>query len=998
MAMGVRLLGAPSIRHGEEWRAAPLDKRLALLTYLACAENWVSRERLSYLFWPDTSTANALTNLRQLLVRTKALALESAVDTDDKRLHWAVESDVAEFRRAVRVADWPTALQHYRGDLAVGLEADDASEFAVWLEFERSQLRESHRHAALQQAGLALAAGRAEESAALYELLLVHDPLDEAVMQSLLRLLVRLGAVEEARRRLRGFGTRLQAELGFPPSAATELIVTGAGEQTLVAESVTQPSGDGAGGRPRLTAPLTSFVGRERELANSVQRLSSDACRLLTLVGPGGVGKTRLALRTAQHLHARFEHGFVAVPLARVASADALPLALAAALGLELRALRAPLDQIVDFLAPRELLLLLDNFEHLTDGALQVQHLLAECPRLKVLVTSRQRMRLHGEWLLPLVGLETPPVPQALGADDQAVEAALAYDALVLLDERARQVEPGFTITPMSLHAAVSICRLLEGLPLGIELAAGWLRSLSLDEVNAALASSLDNLESDAQDTVDRHRTLKAAIDHSWKLLNPAEQRAGRALAVFHDGCDRGAASAVTGTSLPQLKALVEKSLLRVGAGGRYDSHPLIHRYMRERLGDEPAEAARLDDAHANHFLQVLASWAERLHGPQQATMLELFAPDYGNITTAWLAAVERGWVARCLAAIDPLVLFHGIQGRFTEGERLFGESVAILSTRFAEHDDGAVLLAAAQANHAWFLAGLARFDEAVTAAQAAIELAASAAHDSIEVRALNVLGSIALRRGDGAAARGFIEKGLALAEALDDRWATSLIVGQLGLLELRSGHHHQARDHFSRALAINEALGNTPGIVNDLDYLGQLSSAAGDLAAAAASFERGLALAESSRFRLRIPYLKTQLATVKLALGEDTAAAELAGDALGVAEELGQRALQAEALVVLGRSVTNERQKTESFRRALALADALSEVPRVLEVLVDLAQLPTHSLDARTLLRLVTAHPAARPAQREKALALLDTVGSPGQAPDDPLPSLEDTVRRLLA
>lgn len=998
MVVGVRLLGSPSIRQGIEWRDAPLDKRLALLTYLACSESWVSRERLSYLFWPDTSTSHARINLRQLLARTKTLSFTLVIDADDQRLRWDVDSDVKAFRRAVRDADWPAALLQYRGELAAGLVADDVSEFANWLEFERSQLREAHRQAALQQAGIALAAGRSEEAAALYERLLEQDPLDEGVMQSLLRLLVQLGAVQEARRRLQGFGIRLHAELGFAPSAATELVVaSGASQQVVLAEPLARPAGDGKT-RPRLTAPLTSFVGREGELSETILRLSSESCRLLTLLGPGGVGKTRLALQAAQQLGTRFTHGYIAVPLAQVPSAAALPLALAAALGLELRWLKSPLDQLIDYLAPRELLLVLDNFEHLSDSAMLVQQLLSECPKLKVLVTSRQRLRLQGEWLLPLAGLETPLPPPTESYSAQTVQEALACDALVLLAARARQVEPGFTITPMSLPAAVAICRLLEGLPLGIELAAGWLRLLSLDEVRSALETSLDDLGSDAHDAVERHRTLRAAIDHSWNLLAPAEQRASRSLAVFHDGCDRAAARAVTGTSLPLLKALTEKSLLRLGEGGRYDAHPLIHRYMQERLADHPDESSRLTDAHANYYVQLLASWTGRLHGPQQPAMLEQLAPDYDNITAAWLTAIAGGWGARCLAAVEPLVLFHGIQGRFTAGERLFASSVERLAPHFATYEQGDVLLATLKVNHAWFLAGLARFDEAVVHAQSAIELVAPARSIPVEVRALNVLGSIASRRGDVVTARGFVEKGLALAESLGDQWGTALLGGQLGLLELRSGQHAEARVHFERALSINEALGNTPGIVNDLDYLGQLRLAAGDMAAAAANFERGLALAEGSHFRLRLPYLKTQLATVKLALGQNGAAAALASNALEVAEELGQRALQAEALALLGRALTDEGEKSRCFTRALALAHALGEVPRTLDVLLDLAQLPAQRVAARELARLVAEHPAARTAQRDKAAALLGAAGSLDGKADGPLLALEDAVRQLLA
>ena len=999
MTTGVRLLGPPSIRKADEWSVAPLDKRLALLTYLACSESWVTRERLAYLFWPDTTTASARINLRQLLARTRTLVPEAAIEADDKRLNWTGASDVREFRRAVRAGDWPAALSAYRGELSAGLVVDDASEFENWFEFERSQLREAHRQAALHQADFALAVGRSEEAAGLYELLLRQDPLDEGVMQELLRLLVQLGAVEEAGRRLQVFGSRLQAELGFAPSAATELLVASGGTLRMVTvEPPLQTVSEETARRPRLSAPLTSFVGRTSELAACIRELSSESCRLLTILGPGGIGKTRLALRAAQLLESHFTHGCVTVPLAQVTSVEALPMTLAAAVGLELRWLKTPLDQLIAFLAQREMLLVLDNFEHLIDGAMQVQQLLSESPKLKVLVTSRQRLRLQGEWLLPLVGLETPPLLPADQFHPDSVNDALAYDALVLLDERARQVEPGFTITQLSLSAAVSICRRLEGLPLGIELAAGWLRMLTLDEVMAALESSLDELESDARDTVERHRTLRATIDHSWNLLSPAEHRAARSLAVFHDGYDRTAARGVTGTSQPLLKALQEKSLLRLSEGGRYDSHQLILRYLQERLADQPDERQRLMDAHANHFLQLLASWSDRLHGPQQPTMLEQLAPDYANITTAWLRGIENGWMARCLAAIEPLVLFHGIQGRFAAGERVFAASLERLTPNFQKYDQGALLLASLKVNHAWFQAGMARFDEAAIDANAALELVAAQNYYPVKFRANSVLGSIALRRGDVTAARVNFEEALICAEELGDQWGIGLVAGQLGLLQLRSGNHQQARSYIERALAVNEAIRNTPGIVNDLDYLGQLSLATGDMEAAAQDFERGLALAEGSHFRLRVPYLKTQLATVKLALGQAPAAVKLATDALDVAEELGQRALQAEALTLLGQALVDEGERATCLTRALELAHSLSEAPRMLEVLFYLAQLPSHHDSASGLMRLVAEHPATRPTQRQKAAVLLEAADLRGASPDGSQLTLEETVRQLLA
>lgn len=997
MTVAVRLLGSPSIRVGGEWGDAPLDKRMALLIYLACSDTWVSRERLSYLFWPDTRTSKARINLRQLLARTKTLPFAAGLEADDKRLRWAVGADVVDFRRAINERDWSTAAGLYRGELAAGLQLEDSGEFTNWLDFERSQLREAHRQAASEEAATAIAVGRPEKAAEYYDRLLAQDPLDEDVIQSLLRLLVQLGAVEEANRRLQSFAKRLQQELGFAPSAATELILTGADSQrAAVGASAVRSVANARDRRERLTAPLTSFVGRGLELSDTVARLSSESCRLLTILGPGGVGKTRLGLQAAQLLEHKFTHGLVALSLAAVPNVEGFLVALAAALNIELRWQRAPIEQLVDFLGSRELLLVLDSFEHLSDAALMVQHLLDDCRGLKVLVTSRERLKLQSEWLLPLSGLAAPPVAEGTIHTDN-LQQALTYDAMVLLVERARQVEPGFIVTSTSLPAAIEICRLLDGLPLGIELAAGWLRTHSLEQVRTALASSLDELESDSTDAVDRHRTLRAAIDRSWELLTPEQQVALSSLGVFIDGWDRTAALGVAGVSLPLLQALIEKSLLRSNDIGRFDAHLLIQRYSQERLSADPDEQMRLSEAHADYFVRLLSSWSARLHGPEQPAMLAQLAPDYANITAAWLTALDRGWDSRCLAAIEPLVLFHGIQGRFSEGERLFAASLEHFEPYSTASDQGRELYAALKANLGWFLAGMARFDEARTHALDARGVAAERRFHAVEIRALSVLGSIASRRGDAAEARDLIERGVRLGEATGDQWMTGLLVGQLGLLALRAADHIAAKVHFERALSMSEALGNTPGVVNSLDYLGRLSLATNDEEAAAAAFERALDLAQRSRFRLRLPYLKTQLATVKLAAGQAVAAAELAREALAVAEELGQRALQVEALVLLGRAVQDVDEKSRWFTLALDLSHALDEIPRTLEVLVHLAQLPAPGAHPRLLLRLVAGHPAAGPAQRETALALLGELGASETVEDGALPTLEDAVRMLL-
>lgn len=330
MRQRVRLLGTPVIWNSGSWHYLPIDKRLGLLTHLVCAGGWVARERLAYLFWPDVPSAQARMNLRQLLIRARALPYAIEIESDGKRLRWGVDNDVAAFRQAVAADDHASCVTLYGGDLVEGYEPDDASEFANWLDLERSQLREAFRLAALNQ------------------------------------------------------------RVGPGPPGATRL-------------RASEP----------IREPLTSFVGRRAELDLIRSRLTVEPCRLLTVLGIAGAGKSRLAMQAATELAGAFPNGARFVPLASVASGEALPAALAAALGVELNGNGRPLDQLTAALVDRNMLLVLDQFEHLGDAALMVGELLAACHGIRCLVTSRERLRLQGEWLLPLSGLQLPhePVP-----------------------------------------------------------------------------------------------------------------------------------------------------------------------------------------------------------------------------------------------------------------------------------------------------------------------------------------------------------------------------------------------------------------------------------------------------------------------------------------------------------------------------------------------------------------------------------------------------------
>lgn len=379
---------------------------------------------------------------------------------------------------------------------------------------------------------------------------------------------------------------------------------------------------------PRYATP---FFGRAQEVRELVALLAD--CRLLTLVGPGGMGKTRLALEIASQMS--FPHGAHFIPLTPTSAASDIPQVIARVFGLHLEAAGSPQDQLLDFLKGRNLLLVLDNFEHLLDGGAQlVMAILDAAPEVKILVTSRQALSLQAEWIRLVSGLDLPA-------------------AVELFAERARRVRGDFPLAEQRA-GVVRICQLAEGMPLAVELAAAWTRTLSCDQIAAEIAHNLGFLASPLRDLPERHRSMRAVFDHSWLLLAANEQRVFARLAVFRGGFTREAAEVIAGASVHVLAALVGQSL--VDARGRYSLHELLRQYAEAHLGDE-AEA--LHEAHSVYYLRFVASLAPGLKGGRQVEAAREFAAELDNVRAAWDWAVARKHHTLIDAALETLRVYY---------------------------------------------------------------------------------------------------------------------------------------------------------------------------------------------------------------------------------------------------------------------------------------------------------------------------------------------------
>jgi predicted ATPase/DNA-binding SARP family transcriptional activator len=683
----VRVLGGTELAvDGRPLVGLASAKATALLVYLAVTGTAHSRSALAGLLWSDLPEATARANLRLALTKLRRalpdqlLVTRQTVALDPARPVWVDAVEVA--RLAAGQAggeELLAAARLCRGEFLSGFEAPGAELFDEWVQGRRAAAL-GDQLALLERAVQdARDRGDATVGVEVARRMLELEPLHEEAHRALMWFLAAGGRRGAALAQFETCRYLLREELGQDPSAATTALrdqIAEAGEFTDLPQEVPgAPDTGGSGSRASGTggsgagAPgaLTSLVGREEDLARLHALLDDPACRLVTLVGPGGIGKTRLAMAAGAEREGRHRDGVVTVSFAGTSparpeeAADLVVTNLAAALGVSLAVPREPRDLLADFLAGRELLLVLDNLEQLRDAAGALSDLLARAPGVQVLGTSRRRFGLGIEWLVEVRGLPSPPE----GADAEAA----AYPAVQLFEDRARLLRSGFR-PDADLAPVGRVCRLVGGMPLAIELAARWVRSASPAAIADRLAAGAELLETTAPDVAPRHRSIRSVIDWSWELLSDTERQALRRLSVLRGGFDLDAAAAVAGARLPLLAGLVDHSLVEVGEDGRYGMHELLRQDAGRRLAADPAEEAEARRRHAAHFSGLLPDPG----GPLPAGV-ELDA-DVENLRAATDWLVAHGDPADLDRHLTRLCLLYRHRGWFREAQAVLGAAL----------------------------------------------------------------------------------------------------------------------------------------------------------------------------------------------------------------------------------------------------------------------------------------------------------------------------------
>ncbi|MCC7358876.1 MAG: AAA family ATPase [Anaerolineales bacterium] len=932
------LLGAPRLELAGA--AVPLERRkaLALLAYLTVTGQAQPRDALAALLWPEANAAEARAALRRTLsvlnsalgggtldierdsiaVRPGALWADALALRDTAaqvaRRHPAPQPPCGEC-----LAELSDAAVLYRGDFLAGFSLRDSPDFDEW-QFQQSETLRRELAETLE----ALTTGYAAEGdyrAALEPARrwVALDPLHEPAQRALIKLYAWAGQSAAAQRAYLECRRLLEAELGTAPEPETtrlyEAVRAGQAPEPPAASAALArgrlPASTLAGGQRghapggqranHLPAQTTPLLGRVEELAQLSERLADPACRLVTVFGPGGSGKTRLALQAAAHYGVRTGQPLYFVPLAATPTPDILVAAVAEAIGLSFHDEADATLQLLDVLRDRQLLLVLDNFEHLLPGAGLLADILAQAPGVRVLVTSRERLHLHGEWVLEITGLPYPPDAAAPNVD--------FYEAVQLFVQSARQARADFVLDDDARPAVVAICRLVEGLPLGLELAAAWTRMLSVGEIAAEITRNVDFLATNRRDVPARQRSLRAAFEHSWALLGEPERQALCRLAVFGRAFGRDAAEQVAQVGLPVLTTLADKSLLRrlpprAGAA-QFELHELVKQFAVEKLAATPQDAEGPRRRHAHYYARLLSQAPGEVCDPNDAdAFLTIISTEIENVRAAWDWAVTFGDLEALELAQEGLYKFYKRQSWLQEGKELAGLAARrlaeLMPTQPAPDRPRYLrLIALLQCHQAASLAGLGQIAKADVLYQRSLEVLRSHGRPADLAVILPRAGMSARELGRSAEARALMEAGVALARELDDKprlihglHILGYYLGELGLFD-------EAFARVQEAVAEAHAFGRRHELGSAYNSYGFICYMAGDYARALELLEVSRSYRSTDQERAQGAVTLNNLGYVRSALGQPEAAHALFMDALRVCRET--RAVSMIADIVVG-------------------------------------------------------------------------------------------------
>jgi len=623
-----------------------------------------------------------------------------------------------------------------------------------------------------------------------------------------------------------------------------------------------------------LPQQSTPFFGREEELDKICELLTDPAKRLISIVGPGGMGKTRLVLQAAADQIERFSNGVFFVPLAPLTTIPALISAIASATRFSFYSREDEKVQLLNFLREKEMLLILDNFEHVMEGTELVGQILAGAPRVKIITTSRELLNLRGEWMVNLSGM---PVPES---GQQKIET---YSLVQLFVYNAQRVQHSYRLTDEDSAYVARICQLVGGLPLGIELAAAWIRCLSVKEILQEIEKNMDFLATSQRDMPERHRSLRAIFDYSWNLLTEQERDTLMRLSVFQRDFTRAAAEKIAVASLGTLASLVDKSLLRKTEKGRYELLKTIRNYTLERLTEQSKELTRMNSAHCEYYLGSVALMNKSVHGDITVPQEQAIAMDIENIRAAWKWGVDHDKEELVRDAIPNLFIFYRKQGFHKEGI----EVVLYAVEKLVRHQDtqmygrllreqGALMMHTGNMNAASLV--LEKSLRIFRTLKLPLETA----------RTLIDLGDAIRYAGRIEEARKCYEESMSFCRELNDTFGTATGLDRMAYICESLGEYEKSTQLATQGLSLWQSLKNEYGIAMTLNVLGMTAHGAGDYESAKRHYLESLEVSRRLNNKMGIGRAMNNVANIFALQGDYDQAKKYYEECLVLFKEMG--------------------------------------------------------------------------------------------------------------